>query len=71
MPCTVRALRGAPVAVPVSWDGLDDPELHARRWTVADAGEQARTDPWAGLLSRGRSLGPGPPPAGGAAGLRG
>lgn len=57
-PCTVRALPGAPVAVPVSWDQLDDPELHARRWTVANAVEQIRTDPWAGLLSRGRSLGP-------------
>ncbi|MFD3627234.1 non-homologous end-joining DNA ligase [Streptomyces sp. NPDC058698] len=57
-PYTVRALPGAPVAVPVSWDRLDDPELHARRWTVADAVEQARTDPWDGLLSRGRSLGP-------------
>ncbi|MBT3154157.1 ATP-dependent DNA ligase [Streptomyces sp. CHD11] len=57
-PCTVRALPGAPVAVPVSWDQLDDPELHARRWTIADAVEQARTDPWDGLLSRGRALGP-------------
>ncbi|CAM5333429.1 non-homologous end-joining DNA ligase [Streptomyces pilosus] len=57
-PCTVRALPGAPVAVPVSWDQLDDPALHARRWTVANAVEQIRTDPWAGLLSRGRSLAP-------------
>ncbi|MET9371837.1 non-homologous end-joining DNA ligase [Streptomyces griseoflavus] len=57
-PCTVRALPGAPVAVPISWDQLDDPALHARRWTVADAVEQVRTDPWAGLLSRGRSLVP-------------
>ncbi|MEV5439931.1 non-homologous end-joining DNA ligase [Streptomyces sp. NPDC052682] len=57
-PYTVRALPGAPVATPVSWDQLDDPGLHARRWTVADAVEQARTDPWAGLLGRGRALGP-------------
>ncbi|CAL9635631.1 Multifunctional non-homologous end joining DNA repair protein LigD [Streptomyces sp. enrichment culture] len=57
-PYTVRALPGAPVATPVSWDQLDDPDLHARRWTVADAVEQARTDPWAGLLRRGRALGP-------------
>ncbi|KES08800.1 ATP-dependent DNA ligase [Streptomyces toyocaensis] len=57
-PYTVRALTGAPVAVPVSWDQLDDPEVHARRWTVADAVEQARSDPWAGLLRRGRALGP-------------
>ncbi|CAL9384706.1 non-homologous end-joining DNA ligase [Streptomyces sp. enrichment culture] len=58
VPYTVRALTGAPVAVPVSWDQLDDPDLHARRWTVADAVEQARTDPWAGPPHRGRSLGP-------------
>ncbi|MFE2276584.1 non-homologous end-joining DNA ligase [Streptomyces sp. NPDC059454] len=57
-PYTVRALPGAPVALPVSWDQLDDPDLHARRWTVADAVEQARTDPWAGLPRRGRALGP-------------
>ncbi|MER6152970.1 non-homologous end-joining DNA ligase [Streptomyces hirsutus] len=57
-PCTVRALPGAPVATPLSWDQLDDPELHARRWTVADALDQLRTDPWAGLPRRGRALGP-------------
>ncbi|MFI2378534.1 non-homologous end-joining DNA ligase [Streptomyces sp. NPDC018964] len=57
-PYTVRALPGAPVAVPVSRDRLDDPELHARRWTIADALEQARTDPWSALPRRGRALGP-------------
>ncbi|MET8569814.1 non-homologous end-joining DNA ligase [Streptomyces sp. NPDC004783] len=57
-PFTVRALPGAPVATPVSWDQLDDPALHARRWTVADAVEQARTRPWAGITSRARALGP-------------
>ncbi|MFF5157640.1 non-homologous end-joining DNA ligase [Streptomyces sp. NPDC000348] len=57
-PCTVRALPGAPVATPVSWDQLDDPGLHARRWTVADAVEQVRTDPWSDLPRRGRALGP-------------
>ncbi|MFD8225764.1 non-homologous end-joining DNA ligase [Streptomyces massasporeus] len=57
-PYTVRPRPGAPVATPITWDRLDDPELHARRWTVADAVEQARTNPWSGLLSRGRALGP-------------
>lgn len=57
-PYTVRSRPGAPVATPITWDRLDDPELHARRWTVADAVEQARTNPWSGLLSRGRALGP-------------
>ncbi|MFC9681726.1 non-homologous end-joining DNA ligase [Streptomyces sp. NPDC056948] len=57
-PLTVRPRPGAPVATPITWDQLDDPELHARRWTIADAVEQARTDPWSGLLNRGRALGP-------------
>ncbi|MEW1868092.1 non-homologous end-joining DNA ligase [Streptomyces caelestis] len=57
-PGTVRALPGAPVATPVSWDQLDDPDLHARRWTVADAVEQVRTEPWSDLPRRGRALGP-------------
>ncbi|MFJ9760709.1 non-homologous end-joining DNA ligase [Streptomyces sp. NPDC101149] len=51
-PYSVRALPGAPVATPLSWGQLDDPELHARRWTVADALDQARTEPWAGLRPR-------------------
>ncbi|MGW2294927.1 non-homologous end-joining DNA ligase [Streptomyces violaceorubidus] len=57
-PFTVRARPGAPVATPISWDQLDDPALHARRWSVADAVEQARTRPWAGLTDRARALGP-------------
>ncbi|MEU6551995.1 non-homologous end-joining DNA ligase [Streptomyces sp. NPDC046915] len=58
VPFTVRARPGAPVAVPVSWDRLDDPGLGPRRWTIEDAVGQARTDPWAGLPGRGRALGP-------------
>ncbi|MCX5424871.1 non-homologous end-joining DNA ligase [Streptomyces sp. NBC_00078] len=57
-PLTVRARPGAPVATPITWAQLDDPALHARRWTIADAVEQARTDPWAGILGHGRALGP-------------
>ncbi|MFY4720644.1 non-homologous end-joining DNA ligase [Streptomyces sp. LaBMicrA B280] len=57
-PYAVRARPGAPVAVPVAWPQLEDPGLHARRWTIADALEQARTDPWAELPARGRGLGP-------------
>ncbi|MEU0914843.1 non-homologous end-joining DNA ligase [Streptomyces althioticus] len=55
-PWTVRALPGAPVATPITWDQLDDPELHARRWTVENAVEQAATNPWAGTSRKGRSL---------------
>jgi bifunctional non-homologous end joining protein LigD len=57
-PFTVRARPGAPVAAPISWDQLDDPALDSRRWTIADAADQARTDPWAGVPRRGRALGP-------------
>jgi bifunctional non-homologous end joining protein LigD len=57
-PYTVRAKPGAPVATPLTRDQLDDPALHARRWTVADAVAQARTDPWADLMRRARDLGP-------------
>ncbi|MGV9878721.1 non-homologous end-joining DNA ligase [Streptomyces sp. NPDC003006] len=57
-PFSVRAKPGAPVAVPLAWEQLDDPAVHARRWTIEDALEQARTDPWAGVLRAGRALGP-------------
>ncbi|MEU5952874.1 non-homologous end-joining DNA ligase [Streptomyces sp. NPDC047525] len=57
-PFSVRARPGAPVAVPVAWEAVDDPALGARRWTIEGAVEQARTDPWAGLLRSGRALGP-------------
>ncbi|GGX02143.1 non-homologous end-joining DNA ligase [Streptomyces chartreusis] len=57
-PYTVRARPGAPVATPIGWADLDDPDLHARRWTIADAVEKARSDPWAGLMRRARALGP-------------
>ncbi|MDQ1024926.1 bifunctional non-homologous end joining protein LigD [Streptomyces umbrinus] len=57
-PFTVRAKPGAPVATPLTWEQLDDSGLGPRRWTIADAVEQARSNPWAGLLRRGRALGP-------------
>ncbi|MDT0613120.1 non-homologous end-joining DNA ligase [Streptomyces lancefieldiae] len=57
-PFTVRARPGAPVATPLSWDQLRDPAVDARRWTIADAVEQARTRPWEGVMSRARGLGP-------------
>jgi bifunctional non-homologous end joining protein LigD len=58
VPFTVRAKRGAPVAMPMSWTQLDDPGLDARRWSIEDAVEQARTNPWAGVMAKGRALGP-------------
>ncbi|WP_199924540.1 non-homologous end-joining DNA ligase [Streptomyces sp. WM6386] len=58
VPFTVRPKPGAPVATPMSWTQLDDPGLDARRWSIVDAVEQARTDPWAGVMTKGRALGP-------------
>jgi bifunctional non-homologous end joining protein LigD len=58
VPYSVRARPGAPVATPLSWDQLDAPDVGSRRWTMADAADQARTRPWAGLPARGRALGP-------------
>ncbi|MDJ0462790.1 non-homologous end-joining DNA ligase [Streptomyces sp. H27-C3] len=60
-PWSIRPAPGAPVAAPVSWEQLENKELTARRWAVTDAEDvlvQARTNPWSGLLGRGRALGP-------------
>ncbi len=60
-PWSVRPEEGAPVAAPLSWGQLDDKELTARSWALTDTGavlEQARTNPWADVSSRGRALGP-------------
>ncbi|MEU0375049.1 non-homologous end-joining DNA ligase [Streptomyces sp. NPDC006283] len=57
-PYSVRARPGAPVATPISWEQLEDPELVPGRWTVADVLEQARTDPWGDALGSRRAIGP-------------
>jgi bifunctional non-homologous end joining protein LigD len=56
-PYSVRSLPGAPVAAPVAWDDVDDPELTARRWTLGTVGGLLASDPWRGA-PRGRALGP-------------
>jgi bifunctional non-homologous end joining protein LigD len=54
----VRALPGAPVATPLAWEELSDPELHPRRWTLATIPErlEAHGDPWADFAGRAKSL---------------
>ena len=50
-PYAVRAKPGAPVATPLAWHELDDPELHPQRWTLATIPERLERagDPWNGI----------------------
>jgi bifunctional non-homologous end joining protein LigD len=49
---------GAPVATPLAWDELDDPDLHPRRWTLASVPARVaeRGDPWARIGASARAL---------------
>jgi bifunctional non-homologous end joining protein LigD len=48
----VRAKPGAPVATPLAWEELNDPELSPRRWTLRNVPDRLRTgDPWEGISS--------------------
>jgi bifunctional non-homologous end joining protein LigD len=51
-PYSVRPREGAPVAVPLEWDELDDPKLRPDRWTIDTVVERLAsvTDPFAVLL---------------------
>jgi bifunctional non-homologous end joining protein LigD len=57
-PYAVRALPGAPVATPLAWEELSDPELHPRRWTLRDVGARVadRGDPWSDIRREARNL---------------
>jgi bifunctional non-homologous end joining protein LigD len=57
-PYALRALPGAPVATPLVWEELEDPELHPRRWTLASVpGRVAEHgDPWARIGAAARGL---------------
>jgi bifunctional non-homologous end joining protein LigD len=57
-PYAVRARPSAPVATPLAWEELEDPQLHPRRWTLATVPERlaARGDPWAGIGREARRL---------------
>ena len=50
-PYAVRALPGAPVATPLEWDELSDPDLSAQAWTLRTVADRLaeRGDPWAEL----------------------
>jgi bifunctional non-homologous end joining protein LigD len=57
-PYAVRALPGAPVATPLEWDELSDPDLSARAWALRTVGERlaGRGDPWAGIADHAATL---------------
>ncbi|QYG94895.1 ATP-dependent DNA ligase [Iamia sp. SCSIO 61187] len=57
-PYSVRPRRGAPVATPITWDELEDPDLRPDGFTTATVPDRlaAGDDPWAGMGRRARSL---------------
>jgi bifunctional non-homologous end joining protein LigD len=57
-PYGVRARRGAPVAMPIQWDELEDRALKPNRWTVRTAADRLRSDgdAWRGIDRRARKL---------------
>ena len=59
-PYSVRAKDGAPVATPISWDELDDPDLTPRTHTIKTVPRRLRDvgDAWKGMKRRTRSLEP-------------
>jgi len=57
-PYAVRPRPGAPVAMPIAWDELDESDLRGDRWTIESARRRlARADdPWKGHRRRAREL---------------
>jgi bifunctional non-homologous end joining protein LigD len=57
-PYAVRAKPGAPVATPLAWEELSDPELSPRRFTLRDVPDrlEARGDPWEGISAAAAAL---------------
>jgi len=58
VPYAVRARDTAPVATPLRWEELEDPALHARRWTLRTVPDRlaAGGDPWAGIAAAAAGL---------------
>ena len=48
-PYSVRARRGAPVSMPISWEELY--KIAPASVTLADAAERSETDPWADFFA--------------------
>lgn len=54
----VRARDGAPVAMPITWEELQDPKVNARSWNIRNAVERMESihDPWKGLRAAAHRL---------------
>jgi bifunctional non-homologous end joining protein LigD len=59
-PYSVRPRPGAPVAVPITWEELEDPGLRPDGWTIETVLDRLAKvgDPWSGIGRRGRALHP-------------
>jgi bifunctional non-homologous end joining protein LigD len=57
-PYSVRARPGAPVATPLHWEELDDPNTTAVRWTLSSVPDRLERvgDPWKDMASHGQTL---------------
>jgi bifunctional non-homologous end joining protein LigD len=57
-PYSARALPGAPVAAPITWKELEEPELHGRRFSIREIPARLRAigDPWRELAAGAKSL---------------
>jgi bifunctional non-homologous end joining protein LigD len=57
-PYAVRALPGAPVAMPVSWDEVASPDLHPQGFKLREIADRlgAAGDPWAEMESSAATL---------------
>ncbi|MFW6437663.1 MAG: DNA ligase D [Armatimonadota bacterium] len=57
-PYSVRAKPGAPIATPLDWEELDDPETAPQRWHVRNILDRLaeRGDPWAEIDRHARDL---------------
>lgn len=57
-PYAVRAKPGAPVATPLDWDELSDPDLHSQSYTLENVFRRLgqKEDPWKGMMRHARSL---------------
>ncbi len=54
-PYSVRPLPGAPVAIPLTWEELEETDS-SRTWSVRNLGDRPAGDPWRGMARHARSL---------------